>query len=280
MCILLIGHTTGPGTVAIRLAPRFSHLIVSDAGQANITSAKRNLASPSPGGTKCTFIHSPAEAVHAAVAPASVDFVSVGMAFHYFDAPRAIRSIAAMLKPGGTLAAVTYGFNLRFPGRPRLDKLWRAAASRESLRLLRAGALFPAAVRGLACAMAGLDAVPLPPELFESGAQRILINVEEEGAGRPLYFVEEDRGAWEVAPDRVGKTDVRRLVKDRNWRKEADLQWLRGFLASCKMGFGEETWMVAEWRALEDEVRRAGGSVLVEWPVAVVLATRNKRPVS
>lgn len=201
------------------------------------------------------------------------------MAFHYFDAPRAIAAIARMLKPGGTLAAVTYGFNLSFPGRPHLHKLWHAAASKETLRLLRAGALFPAAVKGLAAAMAGLDSVPLPLELFEPGPQRILINVEEKNAKRPLYFVEDDR-AWESAPDRVGRSDVRRFVRDRSWRREADVEWLRGFLASCQMGFGEETWMVPEWRALEDEVRRAGGSVLVEWPVAVVLATRNKRPVS
>lgn len=262
--------------------------MVSDAGHANITSAKRNLASPGPADSKFTFVHSPAEAVHTSLAPASVDFVSVGMAFHYFDAPRAVRSLAATLKPGGTLAAVTYGFNLRFPGRPRLDRLWYAAASKESLRLLREGALFPAAVRGLASAMAGLDAVPLPAELFEPGARRVLINGsaadDETSTARAtgqralaLGFVDEDP-CWEVAPSRVGAADARRRVRDRGWRREADAGWLRGFLQSCQMGFGERTWACAEWRALEEEVRRAGGSVLVEWPVAVIMATRNARP--
>lgn len=297
-------------------------MVVSDAGHANIATAQRSLAptttstisphSPDPG-SKFTFIHSPAEAVHAALAPASVDLVSVGMAFHYFDAPRAVRSAAAMLRPGGTLAAVTYGFNLRFPGRRHLDGLWRAAASREALRLLRGGALFPAAVRGLASAMAGLDTVPLPTELFEPGAQRVLINVDEgdsdsEGDGEangeeekssaaaaavgsssprprrrrhPLGFVDEDP-SWEPAPVRVGATDVRRRMRaaadGSGWRREADAAWLRGFLSSCRMGFGERTWACAEWAALEAEVARAGGRVLVEWPVAVVMATRNSRP--
>lgn len=270
--------------------------MVSDAGHANITSAQQSLTSTFPSESKFTFIHSPAEAVHAALAPASVDFVSVGMAFHYFDAPRAIRAIAAMLKPGGTLAAVTYGFNLHFPGRPRLDRLWYAATSRETLRLLRGGALFPAAVRGLASAMAGLDAVPLPTELFEPGAQRILVNVDEDevedeeketapAAGSrpiprppPLRFVDEDP-SWDPAPVRVGVADVRRRMRtDRGWRREADAAWLRGFLSSCQMGFDERTWACAEWAALEAEVDRAGGRVLVEWPVAVIMATRNSRP--
>lgn len=272
--------------MAIRLGPHFEKVIVSDAGQANITSAKRNLASQSPLDSKFTCVHAPAESVHASIPPASVDFVSVGMAFHYFDAPRAMRSIAAMLKPGGTLAAVTYGFNLHFPGRPQLDKLWYAAASRESLRLIREGKLFPAAIKGLASAMAGLDPLPLPVELFEPGAQRILVNVHgdvhtdgDPAAGRPLSFVDEDCSAWEVAPCRVGQDDVRRVVKDQNWRREADVAWLRGFLASSQMGFGESTWAVDAWRALEEEVGRAGGRVLVEWPVAMVLATRTARPI-
>lgn len=257
-------------------------MVVSDAGQTNIISAKQNLASPFPTDSKFTFIHSPAEAVHAFLSPASVDFVSVGMAFHYFDSPRAVRSLAATLKPGGTLAAVTYGFNLRFPGRPRLSRLWYAAASRETLRLIREGSLFPAAVRGLASAMAGLDAVPLPVELFEPGARRVLVNAaaaDEDGQDprRPLGFVDEDP-CWEAAPSRVGACDARRRVRDRGWRREADVSWLRGFLQSSQMGFGERTWACAEWRALEEEVQRAGGSVLVEWPVAVIMATRNSRP--
>lgn len=259
----------------MRLGPSFDHIIVSDAGQANIASAKRNLASPYA--RKFTFIHAPAEATASTIPPASVDFISVGMAFHYFDAPKAIRSIATMLKPGGTLAAVTYGFRLRFPGRPDLEALWCRAASEEALRLIRSGKLFPAAVRGLAAAMAGFDSVPLPMELFEPGAQRITVNADQRDT-RPLYFVEEDP-CWTPAPDRTEPTDERRAIKDRSWRREADVEWLRGFLASSQMGFGEQTWAMPAWRLLEQGVQEAGGQVLVEWPVAMILSTRNARPV-
>lgn len=256
-------------------------MVVSDPGQANIASAKSNLTSASNDASKFVFIHAPAESVYTSLEPSSVDFISVGMAFHYFDAPRAIQSLAAMLKPGGTLAAVTYGFNLRFPSHPHLSQLWHAATSKEALRLIRAGALFPAALRGLASAMTGLDAVPLPTDLFEEGAQRVLVNVEEEDrpdkSWLPLGFVDEDP-CWQVAPSRVGDSDVRRRIWDEGWRREADIGWLKGFLQSSQMGFGEGTWACDEWRALEDEVRTAGGSVIVEWPVSVVMAMRNSVP--
>lgn len=270
------GHSlSGPGTIAMRLGPHFDHIIVSDAGQANIASAKSNLASPYA--SKFTFIHSPAEASASAIAPSSVDFVSVGMAFHYFDAHKAVRAIATMLKPGGTLAAVTYGFRLRFPGRPDLEELWHRAASDGALRLIREGKLFPAAVKGLAAAMAGFDAVPLPADLFEPGAQRITVNTDE-GDVRPLHFVEDDP-CWTPAPDRTGPADVRRVMVDRSWRRDADTEWLRGFLASSQMGYGEQTWATGAWQLLERRVHEAGGQVTVEWPVAMILATRNSRPV-
>lgn len=260
-------------------------MIVSDAGAANIRSAKANLAYPT--NTNFSFLHTPAEQAHATLPRASIDFVSVGMAFHYFHAPDAIRSIATMLKPGGTLAAATYGFRLRFPGRPALEDLWFAATSAESLRLIREGALFPAAMRGLAAAMAGLDFVELPEAWFEAGATRVLVNAGREAdvEGEPgeachaLAFVEED-ACWEPSVSRVGKRDVCVHMRDHGWRRQADCAWLRGFLASCRMGFGERTWETPEWRLLEEVVRAADdGTVTVEWPVAMILATRNAMPV-
>ena len=281
--VTLTDQHTGPGTVARRLGEHFDRIIVSDAGHANILAAERTLASLSTpalpaGSSKFVFLHSPAEFVHRSVPSSSIDFACVAMAFHYFDATEAIQSIAAMLKPGGTLAAVTYGFRLRFPGRPELGRLWYQVASRESLRLIREG-LFPAAVRGLEKAMSGLDFVPLPTGLFRLGAKRIQVNVDEYEQ-RPLCFVEEDRSCWEPVADQARPSDVRMFLKDDNWRREADVGWLRGFLASCQMGFEQKTWETAEWKELEGVVRSVGGKVTVEWPVAMLLATRNDIPMT
>ncbi|KAK2600443.1 hypothetical protein N8I77_009974 [Diaporthe amygdali] len=270
----------GPGPVARRLVHRFDRVIVSDAGEANLVAAKHMLSFSAPPAeirSKCTFIHSPAESVHKSIPPSSIDFASVAMAFHYFDAPNAIKSIAATLRPGGTLAAVTYGFMLKFPDHPALEKMWYRVASKESLRLIKEG-LFPAAVKGLAAAMSGLDFVPLPVELFKPGARRIWVNVDEADE-RPLYFVDEDHSCWEPAPNRIGPPDSREYVKDQSWRRKADADWLRGFLASCQMGFGQQTWDTNEWKELEAAVLSAGRQVTVEWPVAMILATRNDKPV-
>ncbi|KAL2274998.1 hypothetical protein FJTKL_02599 [Diaporthe vaccinii] len=270
----------GPGPVARRLLHHFDEVVVSDAGKANIEAAKGMLsfsASPAEHGSKRTFIHSPAEFIHNSVPLSSIDFASVAMAFHYFNAPVAIKSIAATLKPGATLVAVTYGFKLRFPGHPDLEELWYRVASKESLRLIRKG-LFPAAVKGLAAAMSGLDFVPLPVEFFRPGARRIMVNADESDE-RPLYFVDEDRSCWEPAPNCIGPSDSREFVRDESWRRRADAPWLRGFLASSQMGFEQQTWDTDEWKELESLVLSAGGQVIVEWPVAMILATRNDEPV-
>lgn len=116
---------------------------------------------------------------------------------------------------------MTYRFRLHVPGFAALESLWYAAVSKASLLLLREGHLFPAAVRGLAGAMAGLDFVPLPLDLFEPGAVRMLINTDGEQQ-QPLRFVDEDQSCWKPAPKRVGPTDSKQLIRDNNWRHQAD----------------------------------------------------------
>jgi ubiquinone/menaquinone biosynthesis C-methylase UbiE len=43
------------------------------------------------------------------LAPQSIDLVSVGRAFHWFDAPRALAEFRRILKPGGWVALVSLG---------------------------------------------------------------------------------------------------------------------------------------------------------------------------
>lgn len=96
--------------MAGRLKGTFKRVVVSDAGRANVMSACEQLSSSSCSNDtifpkEChdfVFVHSAAETIHTALSPASTDFACVAMAFHYFDAPVAIESIAATLRPGGT----------------------------------------------------------------------------------------------------------------------------------------------------------------------------------
>ena len=151
---------------------------------------------------------------------------------------------------------------------------------------MRSGSLFPAAMAGLAQAMTGLDFVGLPEALFEE-VRRIYVNVEEEditaatAAGQtrkpgPFQFVDGDESLWTPAERKVGEKDKLVFIEDAGWTRDVDAAWLKGFLASCQMGFGRETWMLPEWAELERIVQSTpAGHVRAEWPVAMLLARRR-----
>ena len=261
---------TGPGTVAAVLASTFPHVFVSDAGANNLNAAAASLSPTS----RFSFRHAPAEAADTWLPPSTVDFASIGMAFHYMDADAALRSVAKTLKPGGTLAAVTYGFRLLFPGRPRAQQLWYDVVSAETTRLIREGKVFPAAVKGAARAMTGLDFVPVPGELYRA-VRRVYINITPEEE-RPFCFLEPDGDVWKPATSAVAGGEEKDYVEDAGWGRQADGTWLRGFLASSQLGFDERTWDTQGWKELE-EIVAAGpeGKVEIRWPVAVLLASRR-----
>lgn len=264
---------TGPGTAATILGQHFLKTYVSDAGAANLATAEATLAPRE----RFIFHQSPAEKTAEWLPRESVDFASVCMAFHYMDSEATVRAVAQTLKPGGTFAAATYGFHLLFPGQPRAEELWYRATSRETLRLMREGKLFPAAVRGLARAMTGLDFVAFPSDLFEEGVRRVYVNVSKEEQKRALYFVDPDPALWNEAETHVVPTDVQEYVQDATWGLQADATWLRGFLASSQMGFDDATWALEEWKELEAIINSAPhGTISVEWPVSITLATKRR----
>jgi trans-aconitate 3-methyltransferase len=259
----------GPGTAAKILAYFFPHVVVSDAGQNNVESSKAYLRPAE----NFTFKHSPAE--QECLSPQSVDFAAVCMAMHYMDEEAAVRTIAKSLRLGGTFAAVTYSFMLKFPERPRLAEIWFDVLSHESDRFVKMGRLFPAAIKGCSKAMSGLDFVPLPEDLFEPGAVRMQINVTE-GEEHPFLFVRPSADSFMLPEKKYGASDVVKYARDDGWRKECDVEWLKGFLISCHLGFGDQTWKMDSWKEFESIVRDAGGEVTVEWPVAIILATRAR----
>jgi hypothetical protein len=260
----------GPGTAAAVLASHFAHVFVSDAGENNLKAAAASLAPAD----KFSFRHAPAEACADWLPAAGVDLASVAMAFHYMDAEKTVRAVAATLRPGGTLAAVTYGFRLLFPRHPRAQQLWYEMASGSTTQLIKEGKVFPAAVRGLAKGMSGLDWVGVPEEDWE-GVKRVYVNVTPDEE-RPLCFVEPDEDIW-TPPESMVKADEEKVfVQDETWGRLADKEWLKGFLVSCQLGYDDRTWGGEQWKEIESIVDGAeGGKVEVRWPVAMLLATRK-----
>lgn len=90
---------TGSGQAALALATRFERVIATDASAGQI-----GVASPHP---RVEYRVAPAEA--SGLDPASVDLVTVAQALHWFDRPAFYAEARRVVRPGGVVAAWTYG---------------------------------------------------------------------------------------------------------------------------------------------------------------------------
>ena len=95
---------TGSGQAAVALAERFAVVHATDASAAQLAHAR-----PHP---RVRYAVAPAEA--SGLPAASVDLVAVAQALHWFDLDRFWVEARRVLRPGGAIAAWTYG-------NPRLD---------------------------------------------------------------------------------------------------------------------------------------------------------------
>lgn len=89
---------TGSGQAAIALSEFYSEVIASDASQAQIAAAIRH--------PKVSYKVASAE--HSGLANASVDLLTAGQAFHWFDEVSFMREAARVLRPDGVLAIWCY----------------------------------------------------------------------------------------------------------------------------------------------------------------------------
>ena len=101
---LVTGHrsawdcATGNGQVAIALAAHFSEVIATDASQAQIDAAIEN--------PRISYRRATAE--RSQLDDSSVDLVTVGQAFHWFDEQKFGAEACRVLRPGGVLAIWGY----------------------------------------------------------------------------------------------------------------------------------------------------------------------------
>jgi len=90
---------TGSGQAAVALASRFERVIATDASAGQV-----GVASPH---ARVEYRVAPAEA--SGLPPASVDLVTVAQALHWFDRPAFYAEARRVIRPGGVVAAWTYG---------------------------------------------------------------------------------------------------------------------------------------------------------------------------
>jgi hypothetical protein len=199
------------------------------------------------------------------------------------DENSVLARVAESLRPGGTLAICLYSFKLKFPADEsgQLAKYWLRTTTQIVERFFAAYKdSFPAGVRGLSAGMSGLDYVAVPSELYEN-VTRLQVNIEP-GDKLPFYLCESDNESPEIAelramlrPSLINASErVEYLGDEAGWRQEKDLEWLEGFLASTQLPV-EETLKGPDWQHFKRIVNSAGGKVAVEWPVAMLLASRR-----
>jgi SAM-dependent methyltransferase len=99
---------TGSGQAALLLADHFDRVLASDASAEQVAHAR-----PHP---RVEYRHALAQ--HSGLPPRSVDLVTVAQALHWFDLPRFYAEVRRVAKPGGIVAAWSYG-NVRIA--PEVD---------------------------------------------------------------------------------------------------------------------------------------------------------------
>lgn len=90
---------TGSGQAAVLLADHFLRVVATDASARQLAHAE-----PRP---NVEYRLGPAE--HSGLADGTVDLVTVAQALHWFDVPAFYQEADRVLRPGGVLAAWTYG---------------------------------------------------------------------------------------------------------------------------------------------------------------------------
>lgn len=90
---------TGNGQAAMGLAEFFDTVVATDASAAQIAAAQPHV--------RVRYEVAPAE--HAPLPAHRADLITVGQALHWFDFPAFYAEVARLLKPGGVLAAWSYG---------------------------------------------------------------------------------------------------------------------------------------------------------------------------
>jgi SAM-dependent methyltransferase len=256
-----IAHDVGAGAgiASEELAKRFKHVIVSDPNEGYVDIASARLGQFGFPKNKFAFLQEKAE--ESSVPSQQVDLLTICEAFHWTDVPRAMRSYARQLKPGGTLSINFYGMP-QLIDNENAQRVWDEMIDIWAHKLYKAGGVLS---RGVEYMSAGLDSVPLSPQEFAVGPKRITVDT-----GCRLKTLSP---ALTMAPKSIGRGDVIELIdNDEGWRSKRGVQWLKGFFATLLPRVFEEE-IQDLWTELEAAVE--GREVEISWPLEQILATKR-----
>lgn len=281
----------GSGIYSPTLARFFRHVHVSDPEANGVATSRKLLGQWSAENPKkrgrFTFSATKPEEAQECCADASIDLAVITESAHFTNAEAMVRSAAATLAKGGTLAIITH--------RPIGKVVGNEKASAAVQRLFDAWGRRP---WDIACSTdnkaqqqfsLGLDFVPLPEELYaRDETRRIVINTN--GNARDMFRVPGVEEGASMSTDemmdmpcsRVDEKEKRHEYSEqddygRGWRQEVGWESFRTRIALLD---SPETVQrlephLKEIQEIIEKTSPNGVKVVLEWAVAVVLATRK-----
>jgi trans-aconitate 3-methyltransferase len=281
----------GSGVYARNLAKFFRHVHVSDPDSEGVATSKRLLgewskANPKKRG-RFTFSATAPEEAQECCADGSVDFAVLAECAHFTNAEEVVRNVGKTLIPGGTLAIVTH--------RPVGTVVGNEKVNEAMQRLFKAWGTKPWDIasgsdsRSKQQFSLGLDFVPLPEDMYaRDKTRRVTINTY--GRAHDLFRhpnLDDEAGMstddmMDMPTNRVDEKERRHEYTEndeygKGWRYEVGWESFRtriSLLDSPDTVRRLEPYL-KEVQELIEKTSPNGVKVVLEWAVAVVLATRK-----
>jgi trans-aconitate 3-methyltransferase len=256
------------------------HMILSDPFESNITTAKGLLEAGDYPNSKLSFHQKKGE--DSFLEPGSVDMTIACECLHFTDIDKAMASIHASLRPGGTVASVFYGvINARIRGNERADAAWRAFNLMHSRRIAEEKLeTILTHVKGPQKGL-GLNFVPLDRNLWQD-VRRIFVNMPD---GKTEWRAPVGRPA-NAGSSTNSKEPGSRIDPDYDsleWRgdpdgwaiKECTAEKIKETLMSMLLRHDDKDWQSDEWREFEAAVKEGGGTVHFVICATMILARKK-----
>ncbi|KAJ0108961.1 methyltransferase domain-containing protein [Diaporthe amygdali] len=250
-------------------------MILSDPSESNIVTARGMLRADHYPGTRLLFHQKMAEDYF--LEPNSVDMVIACECLHWTDIDKAIATIHASLRPGGTLAAVFYSVSSsQIRDNKRADTAWKAFRQMHYRRLIDEKIeTFFARIKTSQLGM-GLDFVPLERDKWQD-VKRIYINVPDGQTEWPM-----EAGVLELIKTK-GTSRVDSEYDSFEWRDDPDgwgikdytMEKLKEMLISWHFHYGDKDWQSKEWRELEAAVAEGCDTFHLVFPATVILGRKK-----
>ena len=290
----LVDVGAGSGIASTNFMPDFKIVHNSDPSPGNEAQARSFLSdwAQSHGlHTALEYSQSTGEEAYTKTGEQQADMVICATAAHFMDPDGLVASCAKILRPGGTLAVFSYWMPT-FPDQSqRFHDLFANAFDNIVLKALqRSGddssrARLAKVVERRISGKGSLDSLPLPEDSYVDPL-RVYIN---SGTGEKPYndlFLkltpadsQKSGGISRVSSrDRIARYRTGVDAEAEGWAFQADKKWLSNFFDTIRPKNSEESEEAkkayAEWeRVFEEEC--PAGSVRVQWPAYVALATRK-----